>query len=83
MATDYDVIVVGCGPSGLMACGELAKRGVKVLGVDKNPDLGRNTRTASGYCFVNQPFNNITIRTEEKPEENRTYMHFDELGFST
>ena len=83
MATDYDVIVVGCGPAGLMACGELAKRGVKVLGVDKNPDLGRNTRTASGYCFLNQPFNNITIRTEEKPEENRTYMHFDTLGFKT
>ena len=83
MATDYDVIVVGCGPSGLMACGELAKRGVKVLGVDKNPDLGRNTRTASGYCFLNQPFNNISIRTEEKPEENRTYLHYDKLGFST
>ncbi len=80
---DYDVIVVGCGPAGLMACGELAKRGVKVLGVDKSPDLGRNTRTASGYCFVNQPFNNCVIRTEEKPEENRTYMHFDSLGFST
>ena len=35
--TDYDVIVIGCGPAGMMCCGELARRGFKVLGIDKKP----------------------------------------------
>ena len=41
---DYDVIVIGCGPAGMMACGELAKRGIKVLEIDKKPlyPQGRN-----------------------------------------
>ncbi|MBN2108710.1 MAG: FAD-dependent monooxygenase, partial [Deltaproteobacteria bacterium] len=47
--TDYDVIVIGCGPAGMMAVGELTKRGIKVLGVDKKPRLDVNIRTASGY----------------------------------
>ena len=55
--TDYDVIVVGCGPAGLMASGELAKRNIKVLGVDKKPILDQNFRSASGFCFLdNVPY---------------------------
>ncbi len=77
---DYDVIVVGCGPSGLMACGELAKRGVKVLGIDKKPQLDKNLRTVSGYCFLDQPFNNEVIRTE--PNGSKTKLHYSECGFT-
>ena len=78
--TDYDVIVVGCGPTGLMACGELAKRGVRVLGIDKKPLLGINKRTVSGYCFLNQPFNNEIIRTEE--EGGKTVLNYTNCNFS-
>ena len=60
--TDYDVIVIGCGPAGMTSCGELAKKGFKVLGIDKKPLLDINIRTASGYCFLDQPFNDEIIK---------------------
>jgi flavin-dependent dehydrogenase len=78
--TDYDVIVVGCGPAGLMATGELAKRGVKVLGVDKKPRLDKNIRSASGFFFSGVNFNNENIRLE--PLGNKTRLHYTNCGFT-
>jgi len=77
---DYDVLVVGCGPAGLMACGELAKRGINVLGIDKKPRLDENIRTASGYCFLDQSFNHEFIKME--PVGNKTKLHYTDSGFS-
>jgi len=78
--TDYDVIVVGCGPAGLMACAELAKRGIKALGIDKKPRLDRNIRSASGFCFFECDFNNEIIRPEFL--KNKTVFHYTRNGFS-
>ena len=78
--TDYDVIVVGCGPAGMMACGELAARGVKVLGIDKKPRLDVNIRTASGYCFLDQPFNREYIK--QTPEGKKTRLEYTDTGFT-
>ena len=78
--TDYDVIVIGCGPAGMMACGELAKRGIKVLGVDKKPQLDVNIRTASGYCFLDQPFNKEWIKAT--PQGDKTLLEYTDTGFS-
>ncbi|MCX5896166.1 MAG: FAD-dependent monooxygenase [Proteobacteria bacterium] len=77
---DYDVIVVGCGPAGLMAAGELAKRGINVLGIDKKPRLDENIRTASGYCFLDQSFNKEYIKME--PVGNKTKLHYTDSGFT-
>ncbi len=71
---DYDVIVIGCGPAGMMACGELAKRGVKVLGIDKKPKLDINIRTASGYCFLDQNFNHEYIK--RTPQGKKTQLEY-------
>ena len=78
--TDYDVIVVGCGPAGLMACAELAKRNMRVLGIDKKPILDMNFRSASGFCFLDQPFNFENIRMEQKKDS--TKLHYTDTGFS-
>jgi len=78
--TDYEVIVVGCGPAGLMACAELAKRNISVLGVDKKPILDHNYRSASGFCFLDQPFNFENIRMEQKKDSTR--LHYTDTGFS-
>ena len=77
---DYDVIVIGCGPAGMMACGELAKRGVKVLGIDKKPKLDINIRTASGYCFLDQSFNHEYIACT--PQGKKTKLEYTDTGFT-
>ena len=37
---NYDVIVVGGGPAGLFAAGFAARKGAKVLLLEKNPHCG-------------------------------------------
>ena len=55
MSTDnhYDVIVIGGGPSGMMAAGCAGSRGRKVLLLEKNGDLGRKlSLTGGGRCNI-------------------------------
>jgi predicted Rossmann fold flavoprotein len=49
----YDVIVIGGGPSGMMAAGRAAERGARVLLLEKNPGLGKKLLiTGGGRCNV-------------------------------
>ncbi|XJS11071.1 NAD(P)/FAD-dependent oxidoreductase [Aerococcaceae bacterium WGS1372] len=55
--TDYDVIVVGGGSSGLMATINAASQGARTLLIEKNPKLGRKLLlSGGGRC-------NVTNRT--------------------
>lgn len=55
--TDYDVIVVGGGSSGLMATINAAQQGARTLLIEKNPKLGRKLLlSGGGRC-------NVTNRT--------------------
>lgn len=49
----YDVIVIGGGASGMMAAGRAAERGLQVLLVEKNKDLGKKlSLTGGGRCNI-------------------------------
>jgi predicted Rossmann fold flavoprotein len=49
----YDLIVIGGGPAGMMAAGRAAELGADVLLIEKNEDLGRKLLiTGGGRCNV-------------------------------
>lgn len=50
---DYDVVVIGGGPSGLMAAGVAAQNGAKVAVLEKNNELGKKLSiTGGGRCNI-------------------------------
>lgn len=55
----YDVVVVGGGPAGMMAAGRAAERGARVLLLEKNAGLGKKLLiTGGGRCNIcNAEFN--------------------------
>ena len=49
----FDVIVIGGGPSGMMAAGRAAELGKSVLLIEKNPKLGEKLKiTGGGRCNI-------------------------------
>jgi predicted Rossmann fold flavoprotein len=74
MGINYDVIVIGGGPAGMMAAGRSAERGARVLLLEKNDTLGKKLLiTGGGRCNVtNAEFDNRALL--EKFKDNNKYL---------
>jgi predicted Rossmann fold flavoprotein len=78
----WDVVVVGGGPAGMMAAGCAAKRGKRVLLLEKNSSLGRKLLiTGGGRCNVtNHKPDPRTLLPKYKGAEQFLYSAFSQFG---
>ncbi len=77
----YDLVVIGAGPSGLMAAGTAAQNGAKVLILDKNNSVGKKLSiTGKGRCNIT---NNCTIEEfMDAVISNKRFLHSSINTFS-
>ena len=80
--TEFDVIVVGGGASGLMAAGRAAARGAKVLLLEKNKELGEKLKiTGGGRCNItNAEFDERALLKNYGRAEQFLYSAFSQFG---
>jgi hypothetical protein len=78
----YDVIVVGGGPSGMMAAGTAASRGLRVLLIEKNVVLGKKLSiTGGGRCNItNAEYNTRVLLKQYGAAEQFLYAPYAQFS---
>ncbi len=82
MKTNYDVVVIGGGPAGMMAAGRAAELGARVLLVEKNPKLGKKLLiTGGGRCNITNAELDIRKMVEKYGRKGRAlFGSFSRFG---
>ncbi|HBD24917.1 MAG: hypothetical protein A2566_00850 [Candidatus Zambryskibacteria bacterium RIFOXYD1_FULL_40_13] len=80
--TEFDVIVIGGGPSGMIAAGRAGGRGLSVLLLEKNKSLGRKlVITGGGRCNItNAEFDIHKLLSNYGSSKQLLYSSFSEFG---
>lgn len=81
MSKEYtvDVVVAGCGGTGMAAADAAASKGLKVLVLEKLPEVGGNTKISSGFFAVGtqeQDAAGLHLSTEEAIHQLNEYNHY-------
>lgn len=84
MSVNYDVIVIGGGPAGMMAAGRAAELGARVLLLEKNPGLGKKLLiTGGGRCNVtNAEFDQHIFLEKFRQNAKFLFSSFSQFGVS-
>ncbi len=61
----YDVCIVGAGPAGLMAAKTAAGKGLKVVLIEKNPNISKIKRACCMQFIMDENYEGETIRIEK------------------
>lgn len=77
---DYDLIVVGGGPGGLMTAYEAAKAGLQVVVIEKKDHLSKNIRFNSSMLHSYPGLNGEWVSLRKG--DGKTSLHFHRLNFS-
>ena len=77
---DYDLIVVGAGPDGLMTAYEAAKAGLEVVVIEKKERISENRRANSSALFVYPGLNGEWVSMQRA--DGKSNLHFHRLNFS-
>lgn len=91
MKTDYDIIVVGAGPAGSIAARSAAEKGVSVLMLEKDRDVGYPVRCGEAISrkgvteFIEPDEKWITAHINKfsfnSPEGTESLIEFDDSGY--
>ena len=65
MKKDYDLIVIGAGPAGLMTAKTAAERGLEVLLVERKKEIPKIKRTCCASFYLEPNFMSETTQVEE------------------
>ncbi len=78
----YDAVVVGAGPSGMMAAGQIAKMGHKVLLLEKEREVGKKLSiTGGGRCNITHAeFDNNKLLTNYGDAKKFLYSPFSRFA---
>jgi len=60
----YDLAIVGAGPAGLHAAKWAAKKGLKVILIEKRKDISKVTRYCSEHIILDEGYNGDTIKVD-------------------
>lgn len=78
--TNWDLVVIGGGPAGMMAAGRAAERGARVLLIEKNDSLGKKLLiTGGGRCNVtNAELDTRTLLSKFKDSDKYLFSAFSQ-----
>lgn len=77
---DYDLIVVGAGPGGLMTAYQAAKAGLEVVVIEKKERISENRRANSCALFTYPGLNGGWVSMRRA--DGKSQLHFHRLNFS-